>query len=163
MAVSCLRLHATPPALFIWNYVTWYTRTCAVLPFGYQSRDYHVYVPSSYQPRHVRSRKRYFSQRRLGLLCTAVACRKLSAPDDGRVVSDDESFRFGSSVTLTCDSGYQLTGSATRTCQSDGTWDGSPTVCTRTSFHLSQPHQHRHLRHRHHSGAFYHSFHLDVN
>ena len=31
--------------------------------------------------------------------------------------------------TVTCNTGYELTGSDTRTCQSDGNWSGSDTMC----------------------------------
>ena len=33
--------------------------------------------------------------------------------------------------SLTCNTGYELTGSDTRTCQSDGSWSGSDDVCRR--------------------------------
>jgi len=69
------------------------------------------------------------------LLCTAIACERLPAPNHGRIVSEDDISQFRSNVTLVCDRGYQLTGSVTRTCLSNGTWDGSPAVCQSTSFH----------------------------
>ena len=30
-----------------------------------------------------------------------------------------------------CNTGYELTGSDSRTCQSDGSWNGTETMCTR--------------------------------
>jgi len=67
----------------------------------------------------------------------AIACEKLTAPVNGQIVSDESISRFGSNVTFTCNSGYQLTGSASRTCLTTGAWSGVPAVCKRTSFDRS--------------------------
>jgi len=32
---------------------------------------------------------------------------------------------------LVCNTGYELTGSDTRTCQSDGSWNGTDSMCRR--------------------------------
>jgi hypothetical protein len=37
---------------------------------------------------------------------------------------------WGSIASYTCNSGYSMTGAFTRTCQSDGTWSGTPPICT---------------------------------
>ena len=37
----------------------------------------------------------------------------------------------GNTCSITCNTGYELTGSDTRTCQSDGSWNGSDTACRR--------------------------------
>ena len=33
--------------------------------------------------------------------------------------------------SITCNTGYKLTGSDTKTCQSDGSWNGSDSMCRR--------------------------------
>lgn len=65
------------------------------------------------------------------ITCTPIACKKLSAPEHGQILSEDDISRFGSNVTFTCDRGYELSGSVTRTCLPNGTWDGSPALCKR--------------------------------
>ena len=37
----------------------------------------------------------------------------------------------GDTCSVSCNTGYDLTGSTTRTCQSNGQWSGSETICTR--------------------------------
>ena len=44
--------------------------------------------------------------------------------DDGIPSNED-------TCSITCNTGYELTGSDTRTCQSDGNWSGSDDVCKR--------------------------------
>ena len=36
---------------------------------------------------------------------------------------------FGSTYTVTCDSGYELTGSSSRQCIESGYWDGQEPYC----------------------------------
>ena len=36
----------------------------------------------------------------------------------------------GDTCNFTCATGYMLTGSRQRTCQSNGSWSGSPAICT---------------------------------
>ena len=63
-----------------------------------------------------------------------VLCSSLRAPDNGEIscsLGDDGVLSYQDTCTLTCDTGYELTGSRTRTCQSDGTWSGSDAMCTR--------------------------------
>ena len=59
---------------------------------------------------------------------TPAECPDLDNPDNGRV---DYETQEGSTVTYTCNTGYQLDVASTRTCQSDGTWSGSAPTCTR--------------------------------
>jgi len=44
---------------------------------------------------------------------------------------DDNIPSYEDICSLTCNIGYMLMGSATRVCQSDGSWNGTDTVCTR--------------------------------
>ena len=38
---------------------------------------------------------------------------------------------YGEICTFACNTGYELTGSDTRTCQSNGSWNGTDTICKR--------------------------------
>ena len=38
-------------------------------------------------------------------------------------------FSYEDTCSLTCNTGYELTGSSERTCQSNGSWSGSPVSC----------------------------------
>ena len=44
---------------------------------------------------------------------------------------DDGAPSYQDTCSITCNTGYELTGSDTRICQSDGTWSGSADVCRR--------------------------------
>ncbi|XP_065899271.1 sushi repeat-containing protein SRPX2-like [Dysidea avara] len=64
-----------------------------------------------------------------------IQCNNLSTPSNG-VITSCSSGNIGvgyegDTCSLTCNTGYELTGSDTRTCQSDGSWSGSDDVCRR--------------------------------
>ncbi|KAJ7383495.1 hypothetical protein OS493_027659 [Desmophyllum pertusum] len=61
-------------------------------------------------------------------LCQAVDCGPLSVPMNGS--SSGDSTVFPNSVLFKCDPGFILSGSTIRVCQPNGTWNGSPTVCS---------------------------------
>ena len=44
-------------------------------------------------------------------------------------LGDDGVPSYEETCSLTCNTGYELTGSDTRTCQGDGNWSGSDDVC----------------------------------
>ena len=46
-------------------------------------------------------------------------------------MGDDEIPSNEDTCSVTCNTGYELTGSDIRTCQSDGSWSGSDDVCKR--------------------------------
>ncbi|XP_064486820.1 sushi, von Willebrand factor type A, EGF and pentraxin domain-containing protein 1-like [Ornithodoros turicata] len=50
-------------------------------------------------------------------------------PAYGRVSLIRESYSESTTVTYSCDNGYNLLGQATRTCQSNGSWTGKLPVC----------------------------------
>ena len=41
---------------------------------------------------------------------------------------------YEATCSVTCNTGYTLTGSDTRTCQSDGSWSGTDGICGRGKF-----------------------------
>ena len=60
-----------------------------------------------------------------------VQCEVLDPPMNGGVMcmtSDTATF-YGDTCIYTCNTGYELTSSDTRTCQSNGSWNGSDTMC----------------------------------
>ena len=63
-----------------------------------------------------------------------VRCPLLTNPVDGMIdcsLGDDGVPSFEDTCSLTCNTGYELTGSDTRTCQSDGSWSDIDSVCRR--------------------------------
>ncbi|KAI8498131.1 hypothetical protein Bbelb_240750 [Branchiostoma belcheri] len=61
--------------------------------------------------------------------CTPVQCPVLTAPANGAVSPTGAVF-YPSSVSFTCNPGYQLIGFAAATCQPDGTWSNLAPTCT---------------------------------
>ena len=51
-------------------------------------------------------------------------------------LGDDAVPSYGDTCSITCNTGYELTGSDTRTCQSDGSWSGSIAMCSRGEWFL---------------------------
>ena len=67
-----------------------------------------------------------------------VDCGILNAPTSGDVsfagsLVTAGVFLVGSTVTYTCDRGYDLVGTIFRVCQSDGTWSDSAPTCNPVS------------------------------
>ena len=63
-----------------------------------------------------------------------MSCLSLPKPNNGMIscsLEDDEDPSYKDTCSITCNTGYELTGSDTRTCQSDGSWSGSDDVCKR--------------------------------
>ena len=57
--------------------------------------------------------------------------------ENGKVncsLGDDGIYSFEDTCTVTCNSGYTLTGSDTRTCQSNGSWNGLDGACNRGTY-----------------------------
>ena len=64
----------------------------------------------------------------------AVHCTMLSDPVNGMIncsLGDDGILSYEDVCTVTCDTGYMLTGDDKRTCQSDGIFDGTEAMCIR--------------------------------
>ncbi|XP_078589882.1 uncharacterized protein LOC144870048 [Branchiostoma floridae x Branchiostoma japonicum] len=65
--------------------------------------------------------------------CSKVACALIDPPTDGAIVGGRAVRFYGDSMTVTCNSGYEMTGSSTRSCQADRSWSGDETACHRVS------------------------------
>ena len=68
------------------------------------------------------------------LCLSVVKCPALSKIKNGNVTcsfGDDKVLSYEDTCSITCDTGYTLTGSASRMCQSDGSWGGIDGVCDR--------------------------------
>ena len=52
------------------------------------------------------------------------------------LLGNDEIPSYKDTCSITCNTGYELTGSDTRTCQSNGSWSGSDGVCRRSKFNM---------------------------
>ena len=59
--------------------------------------------------------------------CTLVNCGDPGIPDNG--TRNGDNFYYNSTVTYSCNTGYNLTGTATLTCLSNGTWNESIPTC----------------------------------
>ena len=63
------------------------------------------------------------------ILSTGKSCPALQPPVHGSITSLSCGTSFGSQASLSCDTGYRMTGSSQRSCQADGTWSGNTTIC----------------------------------
>ena len=64
------------------------------------------------------------------VLPAAVSCGPApNAPSNGQ--QSGSGTTFGSTVTFTCNQGYNLQGDSRRTCMADGQWNGSAPTCSR--------------------------------
>ena len=62
-----------------------------------------------------------------------VSCPPLTDLSNGMIncsLGDDAVPSYEDTCSITCNTGYELTGSETRTCQSDGRWSGSNAMCS---------------------------------
>ena len=67
-----------------------------------------------------------------------MKCQELLKFDNGNVtcsVGDDGISSYEDTCTVTCNSGYTLTGSDTKMCLSNGSWSSMDTVCERGKSH----------------------------
>ena len=67
-----------------------------------------------------------------------IRCDDLLIPANGEITSCS-SGRVGvgyegDTCSFTCNTGYELTGSDTWTCQSNGSWNGTYTMCSRGTY-----------------------------
>jgi len=62
-----------------------------------------------------------------------VTCQIPPDPMNGMLncSTEDEFLSYEDTCTVTCDTGYMLTGDDTRTCQSDGMLNGTEAMCNR--------------------------------
>ena len=63
-----------------------------------------------------------------------ILCPELSAPANGGVTLNTQTFGVGTTATYSCDPGYVLVGEITRTCEdthrgTTGTWNGTEPLC----------------------------------
>ncbi|XP_028967225.1 uncharacterized protein LOC108863645 [Galendromus occidentalis] len=61
--------------------------------------------------------------------CVPRECSMLRSPENGRMLSTKERFRFGDSVSFQCDFGFVLHGAHALTCTSGGNWNGTMPAC----------------------------------
>ena len=64
----------------------------------------------------------------------AVTCQNISKLDNGKVdcsLGDDGVLSYQDTCSVTCDTGYTLTGSRSRTCLRYGHWGGMNGICNR--------------------------------
>ena len=61
------------------------------------------------------------------LACTSVECDDPGEPLNGHSMGND--FVYGSTVTFSCDAGYELQGNTTALCQVDGQWNITTPTC----------------------------------
>ena len=59
----------------------------------------------------------------------AKECSMLRSPENGRMLSTKDRFRFGDSVSFQCDFGFVLHGAHALTCTSGGNWNGTMPAC----------------------------------
>jgi len=71
------------------------------------------------------------------VIISTVVCSELISPNYGNIscsLEDDGVPSYEDTCSFTCNTGYKLTGSDTRTCQSNGSWNGSTTMCIEGMF-----------------------------
>ncbi|XP_035675655.1 sushi, von Willebrand factor type A, EGF and pentraxin domain-containing protein 1-like [Branchiostoma floridae] len=61
--------------------------------------------------------------------CESVTCPSLLAPVYGFVRAPGNT--YGDTVTISCETGYELIGDSIRTCEASGLWSGSAPLCQR--------------------------------
>ena len=64
---------------------------------------------------------------------TKIHCKDLQPPLNGKIASCSSGTEGvgneGETCSLTCNTGYELTGNGTRTCQRNGSWSSSDIMC----------------------------------
>ncbi|XP_055387901.1 uncharacterized protein LOC129616312 isoform X2 [Condylostylus longicornis] len=66
---------------------------------------------------------------RLNKSCVPVMCPALTAPENGKFLTNKAQHHFGEVVHFHCDFGYVLSGSASLLCLSSGQWNGTVPEC----------------------------------
>jgi len=70
----------------------------------------------------------------IGLLarcCSAVTCRDLPTPFNGRInCTNNQPLQYQDTCTFQCNDGYELEGSVMRQCEASGEWGGTSTQCS---------------------------------
>ena len=62
------------------------------------------------------------------LTCTILECGHLGGPVNGYTIGNN--FTYGSTVTFSCDIGYELEGNETALCQANGQWSSNIPLCS---------------------------------
>ena len=63
-----------------------------------------------------------------------MKCQELSKFDNGNItcsLGDDGMYSYEDTCSVTCNSGFTLSGSDTRTCLSNGSWSDMDSACDR--------------------------------
>ena len=66
---------------------------------------------------------------RLNKTCVPKMCPPLTSPQNGRLLSRKETYRFGDLVSFMCDFGYVMEGNSGLLCTSSGEWNGTIPQC----------------------------------
>ena len=66
---------------------------------------------------------------RLNKTCVRKMCPALETPENGRILTDMDTYRFGDMMRFMCDFGYIMSGNPSLLCTSAGTWNGTIPEC----------------------------------
>ena len=66
---------------------------------------------------------------RLNKTCVPKLCPGLDYPENGRILTSKENYRFGDMIKFMCDFGYLMEGNPSLLCTSSGQWNGSVPEC----------------------------------
>ena len=64
------------------------------------------------------------------LTCTIVECYEPEPLVNGQIYTIGNDFTYGSTVTFSCDTGYELQGNETALCQANGQWSSNIPLCS---------------------------------
>ena len=67
---------------------------------------------------------------RFNKTCVPKMCPALPAPENGRILTNQVTYRFGDMMRFMCDFGYVLQGNPAVLCTSAGEWNGTIPTCT---------------------------------
>lgn len=66
---------------------------------------------------------------RVNKTCVPKQCPNLAAPENGQILTLQESYHYGNTIVFHCNFGYVMQGSRTLSCGSNGMWNGSAPHC----------------------------------
>ncbi|XP_052282860.1 sushi, von Willebrand factor type A, EGF and pentraxin domain-containing protein 1-like isoform X6 [Dreissena polymorpha] len=79
----------------------------------------------------------------IGQTCSLVDCKQYPVPSYARLSTN--STTYGTVVTITCDTGYIISGNSRSSCESNGRWSGSAQRCTPIDCHTFPINVHGHV------------------
>ena len=66
---------------------------------------------------------------RLNKTCVKKMCPTLAAPQNGKLLTDLDTYRFSDVIKFMCDFGYELSDERSLLCTSSGEWNGTVPEC----------------------------------